>query len=307
MEENNRPLILGIVAIGAVLIISLTVIFTRNDSQPQEATENNLAGNEENGAEVENGEVGQQPTPEPSPVSEPIPRPQPQPGVLSLWNSLSVQEKTDLNPFGCDHETQWVSAEDGSCIDKPTETPMPPSDPRHPDDLVLSLITTCANAFGPPSWNSCITNAYLAVKNAEQQRLNALVAWYRAEHESGSSAVNLEIYEYDGSDQLEDYSNNQPLAEYSTPIPGTQLLIDLGFTDCEQWQTNADYYACEDAAGRIMNVSTYDAEEDSLSGYIVVGTYLYAPEWGENYNSTEQHFRNLLIEQDIDFEQLPIT
>ncbi len=34
------------------------------------------------------------------------------------WNSLSVQEKTDLNPFDCDHETQWVSAENGSCIDK---------------------------------------------------------------------------------------------------------------------------------------------------------------------------------------------
>ncbi len=309
VEKNNQPLILGIVVIGAVLIISLTVIFTRNDSQPQEATENNVASNEENGTEVENGEVGQQPSPEPQPSSEsePIPTPQPRPGVLSVWDSLSVQEKTDLNPFDCDHETQWVSAEDGSCLDKPTETPMPPSDPRHPDDVVLSLIKTCANAFGLPHWNSCFTSAYLAVKNTEQERLNALVAWYKEEHESKSSALDLEIYEYDDSNQLDDYLNNQPLAEYSTPIPGTQLLIDLGFTDCKQWQSDADYYACQDPAGRIMNVSSYDAEADKFSGYIVVGAYLYAPQWGENYDSTEQPFKNLLIEKDIEFEQLPVT
>ena len=35
------------------------------------------------------------------------------------WNSLTTQEKTDLNPFNCDHETQWVSAEDGTCIARP--------------------------------------------------------------------------------------------------------------------------------------------------------------------------------------------
>ena len=35
------------------------------------------------------------------------------------WNSLSVQEKTDLNPFDCDYDTQWVSAEDGTCIARP--------------------------------------------------------------------------------------------------------------------------------------------------------------------------------------------
>ena len=29
---------------------------------------------------------------------------------------MTSQEKTDLNPFDCDHETQWVSAENGSCI-----------------------------------------------------------------------------------------------------------------------------------------------------------------------------------------------
>ena len=35
---------------------------------------------------------------------------------------MTGREKTSLNPFGCDHETQWVSAEDGSCIDQPKDT-----------------------------------------------------------------------------------------------------------------------------------------------------------------------------------------
>ena len=60
------------------------------------------------------------PQPAPTPTPTPTPVPNPQPGVLpSNWDSLTRQEKTDLNPYGCDHETQWVSAEDGTCIDKP--------------------------------------------------------------------------------------------------------------------------------------------------------------------------------------------
>ena len=34
-------------------------------------------------------------------------------------NSLTSQEKTDLDPYDCDYETQWISAEDGTCINKP--------------------------------------------------------------------------------------------------------------------------------------------------------------------------------------------
>ena len=34
------------------------------------------------------------------------------------WNQLTAQEKNQLNPFDCDHETQWVSAENGTCIDR---------------------------------------------------------------------------------------------------------------------------------------------------------------------------------------------
>ena len=40
------------------------------------------------------------------------------------WDQLTSREKNDLNPFDCDHETQWVSAENGTCINKPS-TPRP--------------------------------------------------------------------------------------------------------------------------------------------------------------------------------------
>ena len=125
MEKNNQPLILGIVVIGAVLIISLALIFTRSDSETEVPTESTVSENAENETD-ENGESnGDQttprpdPQPTPQPTPDPDPLPDPQPGVLSSnWDSLSVQEKTGLNPFDCDYETQWVSAEDGTCIDK---------------------------------------------------------------------------------------------------------------------------------------------------------------------------------------------
>ena len=131
MEKNNQPLILGIVVIGAVLIISLALIFTRSDSETEVPAESTVSENEDNGAE-ENGESDggkitpqpnpdPQPTPDPVPVPDPQPQPDPdpQPGILPPnWDSLTDRQKADLNPFNCDHETQWVSAEDGTCIDK---------------------------------------------------------------------------------------------------------------------------------------------------------------------------------------------
>ena len=60
-------------------------------------------------------------TPENPEVPEQPENPEnPEIGILpSDWNSLTPQEKNELNPFDCNHETQWVSAEDGTCIDKP--------------------------------------------------------------------------------------------------------------------------------------------------------------------------------------------
>ena len=121
MEKNNQPLILGIVVIGAVLIIALAFIFTRNSDETTPITTTTT----ENGASEggENGNNGQQPTPTPTPTPTPIPTPTPgptptpTPGVLPAnWDTLTPQEKIALNPFDCDLETHWVAAEDGRCL-----------------------------------------------------------------------------------------------------------------------------------------------------------------------------------------------
>ena len=226
MEKNNQPLILGIVVIGAVLIIALALIFTRgsDETTTETAGESNTAENREDTDAEENGEAGQeetdgegaefevvaanfvpgdgqiiasldilnrneeslsircsytvgykestagawagdnetytlqpgqnefsdsilsQPTGGPSGLTgadlvdefenlnisvdcersdDWQPAPTPGPDVLpSNWNSLTPQQKTDLNPFGCDHDTQWVSSENGTCIDKPARSPL---------------------------------------------------------------------------------------------------------------------------------------------------------------------------------------
>ena len=36
--------------------------------------------------------------------------------VSGGWMWYNNQHEKQLNPFDCDHATQWVSAEDGSCI-----------------------------------------------------------------------------------------------------------------------------------------------------------------------------------------------
>ena len=129
MEKNNQPIIITSIIVGAALIVALALVFTRTDSETEAPAESAVSENAENENMEGNGENGQQPTPSPTPqpspqpipVPIPTPAPNPQPGVLpSNWNGLTAQEKTDLNPFDCDHETQWVSAEDGTCIDKPT-------------------------------------------------------------------------------------------------------------------------------------------------------------------------------------------
>ncbi len=121
MEKNNQPLIIAAMVIGATLIISLALIFTRSDNEtevPAESTvSENEAGEDEN--EDDSQQPDPQPDPDPQPAPDPAPDPQPQPGVLPPnWSSLTAQEKNARNPFNCNHETQWVSAEDGTCITK---------------------------------------------------------------------------------------------------------------------------------------------------------------------------------------------
>lgn len=142
MEKNNQPLIITAIIGGIVLIIALALIFTRNnDSEPEtnNQTDTTETESENNGSENgvneggENGNNGQQPdptptpspTPDPQPTPTPTPDPEPQPGGLpDNWNSLTAREKTDLNPFDCDHEAQIIWAEDGSCHDKSETLPV---------------------------------------------------------------------------------------------------------------------------------------------------------------------------------------
>ena len=123
MEKNNQPLILGAIAIGAVLIIALALIFTRGSDETTTETTvtDDTSENREDTNTGENDENDQsQPTPDPTsdPQPEPTPEPEPSNGLPSNWLSLTSQQKTDLNPFDCDVETQVIWATDGTCHDK---------------------------------------------------------------------------------------------------------------------------------------------------------------------------------------------
>ncbi len=123
MEKNNQPLILGAMVIGAILIIALALIFTRggDETSTETVSENNTSESQENRGGEENNGGGQQPeTPEQPENPEAPEQPEnPGTGILpSNWNSLTPQEKNELNPYGCNLETQILYAEDGSCHDK---------------------------------------------------------------------------------------------------------------------------------------------------------------------------------------------
>ena len=98
-----------------------------------------------------------------------------------------------------------------------------------------------------------------------------------------------------------------PASESPEPVspPGTQLLIDLGFTDCEpppdyEWIPPSHKYQCEDAAGRVMYVRQY-VPGGEYAGFII-GEYVYGSN-EPNWRSTTQYFEGLLIENDIEWRR----
>ena len=223
MEKNNQPLILGIVVIGAVLIIALALIFTRNsdDTATETASENNTSENQENVGTGENGENGgeqttpqpdPQPTPQPAPdpdsfPPDPQPDPQPQPGVLPPnWNSLTDREKTELNPYDCDHETQWVSAEDGSCINKTTDDD-DPTDPVRPPvepDYVL-LDINCYDPPADPPWFEVCDISIATTGNDNLEQFLAEIVLPVAPYAEWVWVV-ADVYGYNGYDNLSEYA-----------------------------------------------------------------------------------------------------
>ena len=109
--NRKRRIILGGIT-GAVVMASLLLI-NHSDTTPITTDENTITETEQQPEPVPT------PDPQPTPTPTPSPAPDPQPGVLPAdWDSLTPREKTNLNPFNCDHEIQWVAAEDGTCINK---------------------------------------------------------------------------------------------------------------------------------------------------------------------------------------------
>ena len=165
MEKNNQPLILGIVVIGAVLIIALALIFTRSDDDTTTSTtDEDTAENEgqegqppENPEQPENPETDQLCTADDPCVAPPEdcptglikiwPDDSPTPLCVRLpsnWDDLTSQEKTDLNPFDCNLETQIIYAEDGTCHDVPVVEATEEVSPEEEEEAVSPEFETKA-------------------------------------------------------------------------------------------------------------------------------------------------------------------
>ena len=230
MEKNNQPLILGAMVIGAILIIALALIFTRggDDTTTETAvTDNTSSENREDTSTGENGEDGQsQPTPDPAPEPQPTPEPQPQPtpepgpsnNLPSNWHSLTSQQKTDLNPFGCDHETQWVSAEDGTCIDKATH--IGEDDTKLPLYKIISEgEIECNDTLDLDLFSAdCAVSHYFRVAVFDVDTVDDVLNELTDECESKAEYCETYIYRWLPNDtvgETPDYAQQQPFAVFS--------------------------------------------------------------------------------------------
>ena len=217
MQSNQTPIVIAILAVG--IIITLAIVLTRNNNQ--DTTEPANVAETEQQTEQET-----QPTPEPVPAPEPQPTPEPQPApqptppqdsLLANWNSLTDREKTDLNPFDCDHATQWVSAEDGSCINKASEQ----ETNMTPEYILLAESRDCDEPtdFLGEVVQRCEVEAAVAVKGEHtDEGLDAYwTAWEREKAFSwhGGGIVSLVFYEHNGSESIGDYTDTDLLKEYS--------------------------------------------------------------------------------------------
>ena len=153
IEKNRKRRIIFGGIFGAVVMVSLLLIFPGNHNEITPATtdENTIT------------ETEQQPEPVPTPDPQPTPRPtpDPQPGILPLnWHSLTSREKTDLNPYRCPADTNGIvrlSAETGECLEINTKTENNVDDSRPEttndnDEAPTAMPTDDKNliAFGQP-------------------------------------------------------------------------------------------------------------------------------------------------------------
>ena len=240
MEKNNQPIIITSIIIGGFLIIALALIFTRNDDTTTETTnENNTSENGEagNGEDVrqpetpegpQNPETPEQPeTPEgpqnPETPEQPENPENPPESVLpDNWDSLTLAEKTALNPFGCDLEIQFVRADNGRCQEKPGSLP----EQWPVKHIVLSRVTRCPDE-DPVFPYSCQRRPSAAVAvqgNPTDEDLDELWSAYLENFYScREGGLSLYVYDYNGSDDRRDYGQLRKIYECRQGIEYVEL------------------------------------------------------------------------------------
>ena len=210
-SERGFAVIIAIVA-AVIIAVAVIIVIASSGEDTTEPAATPVTGQSE--------QPPAEPITEPGPEQPAPPETPPQPGTLPAdWDELSNTEKTTLNPHGCDHETQWVSAEDGSCIDTP-------QDFECHEDRFLGLDDTCrlyivlsrdVSRDGLPDHNFDNVDMQIAVKGDwSEDRLEDLADQLVSEtKEIEDLPLNLVIYQFKSSDDPADYEGDQWL--YITP------------------------------------------------------------------------------------------
>ena len=206
MGKNNQLPIFAAIIIGAILAVALVLILTRDNPKTTEiAPEDNTSENTENGGGEENGSNGRQPE-NPEGPEQPSNPEGPETGELpSNWHELTGVQKTQLNPFGCDLETQHVRSDNGLCQDKQAPAPKP----WPIEHTVLIRVAKCPD-IDPVFQYSCQRRprVSVAIKGAPTAaELDELWSAYLERYYScEGSGLDLSIYDHNGSDDWQDYS-----------------------------------------------------------------------------------------------------
>ena len=132
MKNNSskfNPTVAFVTVAVLVSIIVLVFVLRSGSSEPEPAEPPVVDQSAEPRQPVDPPEPPAQPPeqqPSPTPPEPSDPPVAPPAGQLpDNWDDLTSAQKTELNPLDCDIETEWISAEDGSCIAK-TENGPPP-------------------------------------------------------------------------------------------------------------------------------------------------------------------------------------
>ena len=276
----NKPKLnptVAFVIVAILIFIVVLVLIVRSDSgepegperpvvqQPaEEPVESEQPGDSERPAEdPEDDEDRQEPE---LPLEESVDTP-------LDWNDLTPAQKTARNPFGCDHATQWVSAEDGRCIDRSAGL-------REGVDYYVLDSDECrgftdGNGVSLDVCAQIIAVALVDGTTERIQMLRSLLADRSAEGGIHARRDAVAVYSYNGSSNREDYDGPGYLVGLRSPhtgLPGVQLLLDFGYTDCRLWEDSVTVFC---SGEHTVRISTSYHEACDGSGEIVVNRYAY--------------------------------